>query len=126
MALYELSIKRRPLKVRDGGENNPGDEPWKLIAYHREYIQKRGWYDHHKEAMVFKPAILTNAASVVVMHNHPSGIAEPSDADRRTTRRLVEAGNLLRIPLLDHIIVGDPDAPGNGAGYFSFKEHGIV
>ncbi len=54
---------------------------------------------------VFKPAILGNAASIVLGHNHPSGNTEPSKEDIATTKRLVEAGKLMDIPVLDHIIV---------------------
>nr|MBI3612638.1 DNA repair protein RadC [Nitrospirota bacterium] len=51
-------------------------------------------------------------------HNHPSGDQQPSAEDKATTRRLVQAGELLGIPILDHIIVGE--------GYFSFKESGLL
>lgn len=54
---------------------------------------------------VFKGAILANAASIVLAHNHPSGSAEPSEADIRCTRRLVRVGFFLGIPILDHLIV---------------------
>ncbi len=70
---------------------------------------------------IFKGAILSNAASLVVMHNHPSGNIEPSDQDVLTTKRLNEACNLMGIPLMDHIIVG----AGNSE-YYSFAEHELV
>lgn len=54
---------------------------------------------------VFAPAIRCRAASVVVVHNHPSGDPEPSDEDVELTERLVEAGRLLGIPLVDHLVV---------------------
>lgn len=69
---------------------------------------------------VFKPAILNNAAGLVVAHNHPSGDTTPSAEDKTATRRLKQAGELLGIPLLDHVIV----AP-RGAS-FSFHEGGIL
>ncbi len=56
---------------------------------------------------IFKAAILANARAVILSHNHPSGDPEPSQHDVRITRLLVEAGRLLDIPVLDHIIVGD-------------------
>ena len=56
---------------------------------------------------VFRTAIIASAHAVVVMHNHPSGESNPSDADIRTTRDLIRAGNLLRIEVLDHVIVGN-------------------
>ena len=57
-------------------------------------------------ANVFKTAILQNAASLMIMHNHPSGNIEPSKEDISLTQRLLEAGRLLEIPIIDHIIVG--------------------
>lgn len=56
---------------------------------------------------VFKPALLRSAAAVILIHNHPSGDATPSNEDLEITRRLVEAGQLLGITVLDHIIIGD-------------------
>ncbi len=56
---------------------------------------------------VFRPAVRESAAAVVVVHNHPSGDPEPSLEDVEVTRRLIEAGRLLGIPLLDHVVVGD-------------------
>lgn len=55
---------------------------------------------------VFKPAVVQSAASVVLVHNHPSGDPEPSEEDLSITKRLVEAGELLGIGVLDHVIVG--------------------
>lgn len=56
---------------------------------------------------VFKAAILANAASVILAHNHPSGDPTPSPEDIAVTRRIAEAGQILGIELLDHVIVGD-------------------
>ena len=56
---------------------------------------------------VVKEALTVNAAAVILAHNHPSGIAEPSQADERITRRLKSALELVDIRLLDHLIVGD-------------------
>ena len=68
---------------------------------------------------VFKLAILANAASIIVGHNHPSGDTKPSQEDLDTTKRLVEAGEVLGIPVLDHIIVGDHT-------FLSLKERGLL
>jgi DNA repair protein RadC len=65
-----------------------------------------------------KGALLQNSYSVLMVHTHPSGDPEPSFADIDMTRRLFNAGQLLRVDLLDHIVVGR-------GRYFSFKEHGI-
>jgi DNA repair protein RadC len=73
---------------------------------------------------IFHPAVVSNAYAVIVVHNHPSGDASPSQADHSLTRRLAEAAQLLQIRLLDHVIIG---APVNGnPGYFSFKEAGVL
>lgn len=56
---------------------------------------------------VFKTAILSNAASIIAFHNHPSGETTPSQQDIQLTNRLYEAGELLGIKLLDHLIIGD-------------------
>ena len=55
---------------------------------------------------VFAPALRRAAAAVVVAHNHPSGDPEPSAEDRAVTRRLIDAGRLLGVPLLDHVVLG--------------------
>lgn len=57
---------------------------------------------------VFKPALLANAASIVVAHNHPSGDPTPSPEDLEVTRLLVAAGKLLQVTVLDHIVIGCP------------------
>ena len=58
---------------------------------------------------VVKEALRHNAGAVIFAHNHPSGIAEPSDADRRITRRLDEALRLFDIRVVDHLVVGSPE-----------------
>jgi DNA repair protein RadC len=56
---------------------------------------------------IFKTAILSNAVGIVIAHNHPSGNPNPSDDDLQITRKLTEAGEILGIKVLDHIIIGD-------------------
>jgi DNA repair protein RadC len=73
---------------------------------------------------VFRPALISSAYAMIVVHNHPSGDASPSQTDHNLTRRLAEAAELLQIKLLDHIIIGAPTE--QRAGYFSFKEAGIL
>ena len=70
---------------------------------------------HPREA-----AILANAASVLLAHNHPSGDPAPSAEDRAVTRQLRSAGSLLGIEVMDHVIVGD------GPRYYSFSEAGAL
>ncbi|KAF5090570.1 hypothetical protein DSECCO2_16360 [anaerobic digester metagenome] len=69
---------------------------------------------------IFKTAILTNAASIMLFHNHPSGDPEPSNEDLSITQRIKEAGVLMGIELLDHIIIGTEGR------YCSLKEKGLV
>jgi len=69
---------------------------------------------------VFKVAILANCANILIAHNHPSGDCQPSREDRAITTRLVEAGRLLGISILDHVIIG-----GEGR-YFSFADEGLL
>lgn len=66
---------------------------------------------------VFKPAVIMGAASVILVHNHPSGDPSPSQEDLEVTKRLADAGRILGITVLDHLIIGDNC-------YFSFKERG--
>ncbi|MCU0315498.1 MAG: JAB domain-containing protein [Fimbriimonadaceae bacterium] len=69
---------------------------------------------------VFKAAILANACSIIVAHNHPSGDPEPSTEDHEVTKTLKEAGKLLGIPLDDHIIVGSQGR------FVSFRRRGVL
>ena len=69
-------------------------------------------------AEVFKPAIVNNAAAIIVCHNHPSGDCSPSPEDVSVTRHLVQAGEMLSIPVLDHIILGRHR-------FVSLKERGL-
>ena len=68
---------------------------------------------------MFQKALLANAVSIILMHNHPSGDSSPSREDVDITKRAVEAGQLVGVQVLDHIIVGRP-------GYSSLKEKGYI
>ena len=67
---------------------------------------------------IFQKALLANAVSIIVMHNHPSGDPKPSREDIEVTKRIVEAGKIVGVQVLDHIIVGDQ--------YVSLKEKGYL
>ncbi len=69
--------------------------------------------------MVFKSALEYLASSVVVIHNHPSGSAKPSESDLVITKKLVSTGAVMDIPVVDHLILAE-------GGYFSFKDEGII
>ena len=94
------------------------DNRHRVIVYEELF---RGTIDgasvHPRE--VVRRVIQTNAAAVIFAHNHPSGVAEPSQADLRITQRLKEALALIDVRVLDHIIVGDGDG-------ISFAERGLL
>ena len=70
---------------------------------------------------VFKSSILSNADHIIAVHNHPSGKILPSRSDLYITQRLRLGGELMGIPLSDHIIIG-----GGSGQMFSFREHGLL
>lgn len=69
--------------------------------------------------MLFKEALENLANSIILVHNHPSGTLKPSEADEYLTKKIVEAGKFLEIPVLDHLIFTD-------RGYYSFADHGGI
>lgn len=68
---------------------------------------------------VFRDAIREGGSGIIVTHNHPSGILTPSRQDIETTRRLVEAGKIVGIPVVDHIIL-------TNSSFYSMKENGYI
>jgi DNA repair protein RadC len=68
---------------------------------------------------VLKGAILANAAGSMIAHNHPSGDETPSAEDRDVTQRVRRAGELMGIPLIDHLVIG-------GERFYSFRESGLL
>lgn len=74
---------------------------------------------------VFRPAIETQSSAIVLVHNHPSGDPSPSPEDLRITRQLVEAGKIVDIRVLDHIIVVRP-ASAEQPGFLSLRESGLL
>lgn len=69
--------------------------------------------------IIFREALESAAVAIIVLHNHPSGNLNPSQADISLTKKLVDAGKILQIPVLDHIIFADQ-------GHFSFADEGIL
>jgi DNA repair protein RadC len=69
--------------------------------------------------LIFKNAVLLTASGVIVAHNHPSGNLQPSESDVKITAKIKEAGNLLDIQLLDHLIIYD-------SNYYSFADNGLL
>ena len=68
---------------------------------------------------IFVDAISDRAAGIIFIHNHPSGIFEPSEEDKKITKKLVEVGKLIGIEVFDHIIISKN-------GYYSFRENGLL
>lgn len=77
---------------------------------------------HARETFIH--AISDNAAAVILVHNHPSGDPTPSKEDCDLTRRLIEAGRIIGIPVTDHVVIGRPDQ--EQSGYVSIREVGLV
>ncbi len=69
--------------------------------------------------VVFQTALKSNASSIILCHNHPSGNLKPSEADQKITKSLKEAGKIMDIVLIDHLIITDE-------GYYSFADEGII
>lgn len=73
---------------------------------------------------ILRPVLISAAYGFVILHNHPSGDPLPSMADNRFTRRMIEASDLMRVRLLDHIVCGESNPTRQG--YYSFREAGII
>lgn len=68
---------------------------------------------------IFQTALKANASAVILVHNHPSGQTEPSPRDQEITKKCVQAGKFLDLPVIDHIIL-------TRSGYFSFADEGVL
>ena len=95
-----------------------------LDSQHRLIKYRPMFYGTIDSASVYprvlvKQALDDNAAAVILAHNHPSGIAEPSQADKQITQRIIAAMNLVDIKVLDHFVVGDGEA-------VSFAQRGLI
>jgi len=75
---------------------------------------------------IFRAACMASATAIICVHNHPSGNPTPSGADITITRQIREAGNILGIPILDHIVMGQLDMDPLCKGYYSFRENGLL
>lgn len=69
--------------------------------------------------IIFQTALKANANSLILCHNHPSGNLKPSDADVKITKAIKEAGKIMEIPLIDHLII-------TAEGYYSFADEGML
>jgi len=119
--------------VRDRARTCEGEVFWTLLLDKKYKLRRppveitKGILDtslvHPRE--VFKEAIRSSSAAIVVLHNHPSGDVTPSAEDLRITRQLVEAGKIVDIEVLDHVILGRASI-GQEKDFLSVRESGLV
>jgi DNA repair protein RadC len=120
--------------MKDAFQNEPQKEQFWVISLNRKnkpicrHCVSVGTLTsslvHPRE--VFAVAIQSSAAAIIISHNHPSGDPAPSSQDRKVTRVINEAGRIMGIELIDHVIIGDSDEDPNGHGYYSFQEAGLI
>jgi len=129
----EVAIKEKISGSRDVFEyfqnnlaDNQYEEFWVLFLNRANKIIKKNIISQGGIAgtvadpkKIFKAALENNASSMILCHNHPSGNIKPSEADIKLTRKLKDAGTLMDISVLDHIIIGDNT-------YFSFADEGLM
>jgi DNA repair protein RadC len=104
----------------------PTEEFWVIMltrnnkVLHKRCISQGGFSGTIVDPkVIFKRALEDMASGIILIHNHPSGNKKPSQADLKLTEKLIEAGRLLEIPVLDHIIFTDDD-------FFSFSDEGLL
>jgi DNA repair protein RadC len=104
----------------------PHEEFWLLILNRANAIVKKELISRGGVAgtvvdtkIIFKSAVEHYASSIIICHNHPSGNLKPSDADIKITKNIKEAGKIMEIPLIDHLIITEN-------GYYSFADEGIL
>ena len=129
----EVAVKEKISGSRDVFEyfqnnlaDNQYEEFWVLFLNRANKILKKNIISQGGIAgtvadpkKIFKAALENNASSMILCHNHPSGNIKPSEADIKLTRKLKDAGTLMDISVLDHIIIGDNT-------YFSFADEGLM
>lgn len=132
---YEMVLRKA--KVHDLKKNYKADDPKDVINFVMKVIRMYEYPEEHFVAIsvnsglgiigytdvsigtidqtfaypreVFRTAIVQNASGIILAHNHPSGCCDPSQEDLDVTKRMIGAGEILGIPVLDHIIVGEKD-----------------
>jgi DNA repair protein RadC len=104
----------------------PFEEFWLLILNRANLVIKKEMISRGGVSgtvvdtkLIFKAAIENYASSIIICHNHPSGNLKPSEADIRITKNIKEAGKLMEIPLLDHLIITEN-------GFYSFADEGLM
>lgn len=104
----------------------PHEEFWLLVLNRANFVIKKELISRGGVAgtvvdtkIIFKVALENYACSIIVCHNHPSGNLKPSEADIRITKNIKDAGKLMEIPLLDHLIITEN-------GFYSFADEGMI
>ena len=104
----------------------PHEEFWLIMLNRANFVIKKELISRGGVAgtvvdtkIIFKTAVENYASSIIICHNHPSGNLKPSDADIKITRTIKEAGKIMEITLLDHLIVTDTN-------YYSFGDEGLI
>jgi DNA repair protein RadC len=104
----------------------PHEEFWLLVLNRANFVIKKEMISRGGVAgtvvdsrIIFKSAIENYASSIIICHNHPSGNLKPSDADVRITKNIRDAGKIMEIPLLDHLIITEN-------GFYSFADEGVL
>lgn len=127
----EIKSRLKINKARDAYEaiapellDQPVEQFWVIMLNRSNHIIKKRLISQGGVSgtvadpkIIFKSALEDLASGVILVHNHPSGNLKPSQADIQLTKKLVDAGSLLEIPVLDHIIFAD-------AGFYSFADEG--
>lgn len=104
----------------------PHEEFWLLLLNRANAVIKKELISRGGVAgtvvdtrIIFKEAVQNYASSIIICHNHPSGNLKPSEADKRITKNIKEAGRIMEVPLFDHLIITD-------SGYYSFADEGLL
>lgn len=104
----------------------PHEEFWLLLLNRANLVTKKELISRGGVSgtvvdtkIIFKTAIVNYASSIIICHNHPSGNLKPSEADIKITKNIKEAGKIMEIPLLDHLIITDN-------GFYSFTDEGLL
>jgi DNA repair protein RadC len=104
----------------------PHEEFWLIVLNRANLVIKKELISRGGVAgtvvdikIIFKAAMESYASSIIICHNHPSGNLKPSEADLKITKNIKEAGKIMEIPLLDHLIITD-------TGFFSFADEGLI
>ena len=113
--LLEFTFNSTDTRIHEGKTVTPAFLFSVLLWYPIRIIARSFERQHVSAAIAFEEAIKESAFAIILVHNHPSGDPKPSKDDIEITKKLIEIGKILYIPILDHVIAGK--------GYWSWKEN---